>query len=45
MFGAWLRDLATIKIGVEIFEEIRNVVLEENGEERTVRESNLYCSS
>ena len=36
----WLRDLDTKKIGMEVFGELRNVVLEENGEDKMVRESN-----
>ena len=36
----WLRDLDTKKIAVEVFGELRNVVLEENGEDKMVRESN-----
>ena len=36
----WLRDLDTKKIGTEVFRELRNVVLEENGEDKVVRESN-----
>ena len=36
----WLRDLDTKKIGTEVFGELRNVVLEENGEDKMVRESN-----
>ena len=36
----WLRDLETKKIGAEVFEELWNVVLEENGEDKMVRESN-----
>ena len=36
----WLRDLDTKKIEAEIFGELRNVVLEENGEDKIVRESN-----
>ena len=35
----WLRDLDTKKIGTEVFGELRNVVLEENGEDKMVRES------
>ena len=35
-----LRDLDTKKIGTEVFGELRNVVLEENGEDKMVRESN-----
>ena len=30
----WLRDLDTNKIGVKIFGELRNLVLEENGEQK-----------
>ena len=36
----WLRDLDTKKIEAEIFGELRNVVLEENGEDKMARESN-----
>ena len=36
----WLRDLDTNKTGAEIFGELRNVVLEENGEGKMVKESN-----
>ena len=36
----WLRDLDTKKIGTEVFGELRNVVLVENGEDKMVRESN-----
>ena len=36
----WLRDLDTKKIGTEVFGELRNVVLEENGKDKMVRESN-----
>ena len=36
----WLRDMDTKKIGTEVFGELRNVVLEENGEDKMVRESN-----
>ena len=36
----WLRDLDTKKIGTEVFGELQNVVLEENGEDKMVRESN-----
>jgi hypothetical protein len=35
----WLRDLDTKKIGAEVFRELQNVV-EENGEDKMVRESN-----
>ena len=35
----WLRNLDTKKIGEEIFEELRNLVLAENGEDKMVRES------
>ena len=28
----WLRDMHTKEIGTEVFGELRNVVLEENGE-------------
>ena len=36
----WLRDLDTKKIGTEVLGELRTVVLEENGEDKMVRESN-----
>ena len=36
----WLRDLDTKEIETEVFGELRNVVLEENGEDKMVRESN-----
>jgi hypothetical protein len=36
----WLRDLDTKRIGTEVFGELRNVVLKENGEDKMVRESN-----
>ena len=36
----WLRDLDIKKIGKEVFGEVLNVVLEENGENKMVRESN-----
>ena len=32
----WLRDLDTKKIGAEVFGELRNMVLEENGEDKMV---------
>ena len=35
----WLRDLDTKKISTEVFGELRNVVLGENGEDKMVRES------
>ena len=35
-----LRDLDTKKIGAEVFGELLNVMLEENGEDKMVRESN-----
>ena len=35
----WLRDLDTKKIGTEVFRELRNVVLEENGEDKMAKES------
>jgi hypothetical protein len=34
----WLRDLE--KIGAEIFGDLRNVILEEKGEDKMVREHN-----
>ena len=36
----WLRDLDTKEIGVEVFGELSNVVLEENEEDKMVEESN-----
>jgi hypothetical protein len=36
----WLRDLETKKIGAEVFGELCNVVLEENGGDKMVREIN-----
>ena len=36
----WLRDVDTKKIGSEVFGELGNVVLEENGEGIIGRESN-----
>jgi hypothetical protein len=36
----WLRDLGTKKIGAEVFEKLLNVLLEENGEDKMIRESN-----
>ena len=36
----WPRDLDTKIIETEVFGELRNVVLEENGEDKMVRESN-----
>ena len=36
----WLRDLNTKKIGTEVFGEFSNMVLEENGEDKMVKESN-----
>ena len=35
----WLRDLETKNIGAEVFGELQNVVLEDNGENKMVRES------
>ena len=35
-----LRDLDTKKIGVEVFGELQNVLLEDNGEDKIIRESN-----
>ena len=32
----WLKDLDTKKIGTEVFGELRNVVLEENVEDKMV---------
>ena len=34
------RDLDTEKIGAKVFVELRNVALEENGEDKMNRESN-----
>ena len=34
----WFRDLDTKEIGAEVFGELRNVVLEENGKYEMVRE-------
>ena len=36
----WLRNLNTKKTGAEVFGELRNVVLEENGKDKRVRENN-----
>ena len=36
----WLRDLDTKKIGTEVFGELQNVELEENGEDKMIRERN-----
>ena len=36
----WLRDQDTNKIGAEVFGDLWNVVLEENGEDEMARESN-----
>ena len=36
----WLRDLDTETIRAEVFRELWNMVLEENGEDKMVRESN-----
>jgi len=36
----WFRNLDIKKIGAEVFGELWNVVLEENEEDNTVRESN-----
>ena len=38
--SVWLRDMDTKKIEAEVFGELWNVVLEENGEDKMVRESN-----
>ena len=35
-----LRDLYTKKVGTEVFGELRNIVQEENGEDKMVGESN-----
>jgi hypothetical protein len=32
--AVWLRDLDTKKIGTEIYGELRNVVMQENGEDK-----------
>ena len=43
MFGALIymaQRLGIKKTGAEVFGELRNVVLEENGEDKMVRESN-----
>jgi hypothetical protein len=40
ILGAWLRDLDTKNIGADVFAELRNVVLEENEEDKMVRERN-----
>jgi hypothetical protein len=37
-YTVWLRDMGTKKFGTEVFGELRNVVLEENGEDKMVRE-------
>jgi hypothetical protein len=34
----WLRDLNTKKIGADVFGELRNMGLEENGEDKMARE-------
>ena len=34
------RDLETNKIGAKVFGELQNVVLEENGDDKMVRECN-----
>ena len=39
-----LRDLGTMKTGVEIFGKLRNVVMEENGDDKMVREINRWSS-
>jgi len=36
----WLRNLDTKKIGADAFGEYLNVLLEENGEDKMVEESN-----
>ena len=36
-YGIWLKDLDTKKIGAQVFGELRNVVLEKNGEDKMVR--------
>jgi hypothetical protein len=36
----WLRDLDTKEIGAEVFRELQNLVSEENGEDKMVREIN-----
>ena len=40
MFGALLRNLDTNKIKAEVFGELWNMVLEENEQDKMVRESN-----
>jgi hypothetical protein len=40
----WLRDLDINNIGAEVIGALRNVVLEENGEDKIAKESNK-CSS
>ena len=40
MFIIQLIDLNTKKIKVEVFVELRNVVMEENGEDKMERENN-----
>ena len=39
----WFRDLDNKKIGAEVFGELQNVMLEENGEDKMVREQ--LCTS
>jgi hypothetical protein len=36
----WLRELDTKKSGAEVSGELRNVVLEDNGKQKMVRECN-----
>ena len=36
----WLRDLDTKTIGTDVFGELRNVVLDENGEDQMIRKNN-----
>ena len=36
----WLRDLDNKTIEAEVFGELRNLMLEENGEDKMARESN-----
>ena len=40
MFGANMAPINTKKTGVEVFGKLWNVELEENGEDKIVRESN-----
>ena len=40
MLGALLRDLDNISTAAEVFGELRNAVMEKNGEDKMVAESN-----